>query len=94
MAHPELLDHLARQFIDSGWSIKFIQRGIVLSSVYQQSSQACDATRVADPENRWLALMPRRRLEAEAIRDSLLSVSGYLDGTASGPGFLDAKVPR
>ena len=93
-SHPELLDHLARRFIDSGWSIKAMHRLIVLSSVYQQSTFASDATRAADPENRWLARMPRRRLEAEAIRDSLLTVSGRLDATPGGPGFLEVAVPR
>ncbi len=93
-SHPELLDHLARRFIESGWSIKSLHRLIVLSSVYQQSTFASDATRIADPENRWLARMPRRRLEAEAIRDALLAVSGRLDATPGGPGFLEAAVPR
>ncbi len=93
-SHPELLDHLARRFIESGWSIKSLHRLIVLSSVYQQSTFASDATRTADPENRWLARMPRRRLEAEAIRDSLLAVSGRLDATLGGPGFLEVAVPR
>ena len=93
-SHPELLDHLARRFIESGWSIKAMHRLIVLSSVYQQSTFASDATRAADPENRWLARMPRRRLEAEAIRDSLLAVSGQLDATPGGPGFLEVAVPR
>ncbi len=93
-SHPELLDHLARRFIESGWSIKSLHRSIVLSSVYQQSTFASDATRMADPENRWLARMPRRRLEAEAIRDALLAVSGRLDATPGGPGFLEVAVPR
>ncbi len=93
-SHPELLDYLAIRFIDSGWSIKTIHRLIVLSSVYQQSTFASDATRAADPENRWLARMTRRRLEAEAIRDSLLAVSGRLDATSGGPGFLEVAVPR
>ncbi|MCX7423071.1 MAG: DUF1549 domain-containing protein [Planctomycetia bacterium] len=93
-SHPELLDHLARRFIESGWSIKALHRLIVLSSVYQQSTFASDATRAVDPENRWLARMPRRRLEAEAIRDSLLAVSGRLDATPGGPGFLEVAVPR
>ncbi len=93
-SHPELLDHLARRFIDSGWSIKSLHRQIVLSSVYQQSTFASDTTRMADPENHWLARMPRRRLEAEAIRDALLAVSGRLDATPGGPGFLEAAVPR
>ncbi len=93
-SHPELLDHLARRFIESGWSIKALHRLIVLSSVYQQSTFASETTRTTDPENRWLARMPRRRLEAEAIRDSLLAVSGRLDATPGGPGFLEVAVPR
>ena len=93
-SHPELLDHLASRFIESGWSIKALHRSIVLSSVYQQSTFASDATRTVDPENRWLACMPRRRLEAEAIRDALLAVSGRLDATPGGPGFLEVAVPR
>ena len=93
-SHPELLDYFAHRFIESGWSIKAMHRLIVLSSVYQQSTFASEATRAADPENRWLARMPRRRLEAEAIRDALLSVSGLLDATPGGPGFLEVAVPR
>jgi hypothetical protein len=93
-SHPELLDYLARRFIDSGWSIKAMHRLIVLSSVYQQSTFTGEATRTVDPENRWLARMLRRRLEAEAIRDSLLAVSGRLDTTPGGPGFLEVTVPR
>lgn len=93
-SHPELLDHLANRFIESGWSIKAIQRDILLSNAYQQSSQVSEAQRAVDPENRWLTWMPRRRLESEAIRDSLLAVSGQLDSSAGGPAFLDAKLPR
>ncbi|MSR59367.1 MAG: DUF1553 domain-containing protein [Planctomycetaceae bacterium] len=93
-SHPELLDYLAQRFIASGWSVKAMHRLIVLSSVYQQSTNSTPAALAADPENRRLARMPRRRLEAEAIRDSLLAVSGRLDPTPGGPGFLEAAVPR
>jgi len=93
-SHPELLDRLARRFIDSGWSIKSMHRRIVLTRVYQQGSFGSDASRATDPDNRWLARMPRRRLEAEAIRDSLLGVSGLLDTMPGGPGFLEVGVPR
>ena len=93
-SHPELLDHLAHRFIESGWSIKAMHRLIVLSSVYQQSTFTSETTRAVDPEHRWLARMPRRRLEAEAIRDALLSVSGLLDATPGGPGFLEVDVQR
>ncbi len=88
-SHPELLDYLAGRFVSAGWSVKAMLRLIVLSNVYQQSSAMPD-----DSGNRLLAHMPRRRLEAEAIRDSLLAVSGLLDPTPGGPGFLKIEVPR
>jgi hypothetical protein len=93
-SHPELLDYLARHFLASGWSVKSMHRLIMLSSVYQQSSRASQASLVADPENRLLGRMNRRRLEAEAIRDNLLAVAGRLNTNPGGPGFLDAVVPR
>jgi hypothetical protein len=80
-SHPELLDYLASRFIESGWSIKALHRRILVSSVYQQSSLS---SRQTDPENRWLARMSRRRLDAEAVRDSMLAVSGALDLTVAG----------
>ena len=89
-SHPELLDYLASRFMTSGWSVKAMQRLIVLSRVYQQESR----TDTLDPENRQLARMPRRRLESEAIRDSLLVVSGLLDRTVGGVGFLEVEIPR
>src|SRR5947208_394659 len=79
--HPELLDYLADRFIRAGWSIKSMQRAIMLSAVYQQSSVPTPQTLRADPENRRLGRMNRRRLEAEPLRDSLLAVAGELDGT-------------
>ncbi len=95
-SHPELLDYLAGRFVSSGWSVKAMHRLIVLSSVYQQGSGlgATALSHSVDPENRLLAHMPRRRLESEAIRDSLLAVSGLLDPTPGGPGFLEIEVPR
>jgi hypothetical protein len=93
-SHPELLDYLAARFIDSGGSVKAMHRLIMLSSVYRQGSLAPDHVLAADPENRMLARMNRRRLEAEAIRDSLLAVAGRLDAAPGGPGFLDVSVPR
>jgi hypothetical protein len=93
-SHPELLDYLASRFIDSGWSLKAMHRLIMLSSVYQQSSQSNPAGLAADPENRLLWRANRRRLEAEAIRDSLFAVAGRLDDTFGGPGFQDAAKPR
>ncbi len=92
-SHPELLDYLAHRLVDSGWSIKELQRMIVLSNAYQQSSFT-NAPAGADPDNRLLSHMPRRRLEAEAVRDSLLAASGLLSTNIGGPGFLEIAVPR
>lgn len=93
-SHPELLDYLAERFVSSGWSVKAMHRLIMLSSTYQQSSGPSTAGLEADPENRLLWRVNRRRLEAEAIRDSLLAVTGRLDATSGGPGFQDANSPR
>jgi hypothetical protein len=92
--HPELLDYLTDRFVRSGWSIKAMHRLIMLSAVYQQSSRASEATRTSDPDNRLFGRMNRRRLEAEAIRDSLLAVAGRLDRQRGGPAFQDLAVPR
>jgi mono/diheme cytochrome c family protein len=83
-SHPELLDHLARRFMDDGWSVKKLHRMIVLSNTYRQSSARNKAAEAADPENRLLARMPRRRLDFEATRDSILAVAGTLDLTIGG----------
>ena len=92
--HPELLDYLAARFVESGWSVKAMHRLIMLSSAYQQSSRAGRRRLARDPENRLFGRMNRRRLEAEAIRDSLLAVAGRLDATRGGPAFTDLAVPR
>jgi hypothetical protein len=89
-----LLDYLAGRFVESGWSVKALHRLIKLSAVYQQSSGVDAAALARDPDNRLFGRMNRRRLEAEAIRDSLLSVSGRLDPTRGGPPFTDLVVPR
>ena len=83
-SHPELLDYLALKFIRDGWSVKRLVRGIVLSRVYGLSSTAPSADTDADPENRLLARMHYRRLDAESIRDLILAVSGQLDRTVGG----------
>lgn len=83
--HPELLDYLAKWFMDQGWSLKKLHRLLLLSSAYQQSGTENAAARRADPDNRLLWRMPRRRLDGEAIRDSILAVSGDLDRTPGGP---------
>jgi Protein of unknown function (DUF1553)/Protein of unknown function (DUF1549)/Planctomycete cytochrome C len=86
--HPELLDYLAYRFREGGWSVKSIQRMILLSSTYRMSSQV-DATAAGiDPENKLLHHMPVRRLEAEVIRDSILAVAGTLEPKLFGPGVL------
>ena len=82
--HPELLDWLAYRFLERGTSLKQLHRLIMLSSTYQQSSLPDGATAKADPENRLWGRAEVRRLEAEAIRDSLLAVSGKLDRTIGG----------
>ncbi len=82
--HPELLDWLATELIDKGWSIKSLHRLILNSAVWQQSTDFNQAATGIDPENRLLWRMNRRRLEAEAIRDSLLAIGGGLDTTMGG----------
>ncbi|MCH2202872.1 MAG: PSD1 and planctomycete cytochrome C domain-containing protein [Fuerstiella sp.] len=85
--HPELLDWLAADFVEHGWSLKRLHRQIVTSQTYQQSSRPQgDGLRV-DADARLLWRFPPRRLEAEAIRDTILSVSGRLNLTMGGPGF-------
>lgn len=80
-SHPELLDYLARWFIESGWSIKELNRLIMTSSAYQMQSHTEQAERglLVDPENRWLWRFRTQRLSSEQIRDSILFVSGRLD---------------
>lgn len=79
-----LLDHLAKTFIDNGWSIKDLHRLIMNSSTYRMSSDFNDAASKIDSANRYLWRFPIKRLEAEAIRDSILAVSGLLDRTMGG----------
>lgn len=83
--HPELLDWLAIQFVDHGWSIKSMHRLIMTSSTYRQSSTITAEHSKLDLDNRLLSRFPLRRLEAEVLRDSLLFVAGKLDETPFGP---------
>jgi hypothetical protein len=83
--HGALLDHLAGRFMDEGWSTKKLVRAIVSSSAWKMASAARPENVVTDPENRLWHHHPRRRLEAEPLRDSLLAVSGRLDRTLGGP---------
>ncbi|MDP3073034.1 MAG: PSD1 and planctomycete cytochrome C domain-containing protein [Opitutaceae bacterium] len=86
--HPELLDWLARDFIAGGWSIKRLQREIVLSATWRQSSAPRPDALAKDAGTRLLWRFPPRRIEAEGVRDSTLAVSGKLDLRMGGPGFL------
>ncbi len=95
--HPELLDWLARRFIAGGWSVKAMHRLLVLSRAYQMRSTPDARAGRVDPDNRLLSHMPRRRLEAEAVRDALLAVSGRLDrrlggGDAAAVLYREAEV--
>ena len=84
-SHPALLDHLAAGFADDGYSIKRLVRRLVLSRAYRMSSQASARAAEIDPSNRLLQHANLRRLDAEAIRDAMLSISGRLDPTLYGP---------
>lgn len=84
-SHPELIDQLAVNLIESGWNVKQLVRSIVLSRTYRQSSQPRPELADIDPENRLLARQSRFRLDAELVRDNALAVSGLLVSTVGGP---------
>jgi hypothetical protein len=84
-SHPELLDHLAVEFMEDGWSIKRLIRRIVTSRTYRQDSRLTADLAARDPANRWLARGPRFRLDAEAIRDNALEIAGLLSRGKGGP---------
>jgi hypothetical protein len=84
-SHPELLDWLARDFVNSGWDVKALLKKIVLSATYRQDSKWRPDLRETDPENALLARGPSQRLPAEMVRDTALAASGLLDDTAGGP---------
>ncbi len=90
-SHPELLDHLALKLMDGGWSVKALIREIVLSRSYRQASAWRAEAFQKDPDNRLLWRAPKRRLDAEIIRDSMLAVSGLLD-TSRRPASLVAEL--
>jgi len=83
--HPELLDWLATEFVRTGWDVKAMQRAIVTSATYRQSSIVTPLLRERDPENRLLARGPRYRFQAETIRDTALAASGLLNRQIGGP---------
>ncbi|HYH68633.1 MAG TPA: DUF1549 and DUF1553 domain-containing protein [Urbifossiella sp.] len=93
-SHPELLDHLAAEFVASGWRVKALHRLILTSAVYRQSSAPRAGIDAIDPDNRLLARFPLRRLDAEAVRDAMLHVSGELDATAGGPYVPSRRTPE
>ena len=89
-SHPALLDWLAVDFVNNGWKTKRLHKMMMMSAVYQQSSRrssnpSSERAAAEDPDNRLLWRMPLRRLEAEALRDSILAAAGRLDDTAGGP---------
>lgn len=92
--HPELLDYLASELVQHQWDLKSIHRLIVTSAVYRQSCEVDETRAAIDRENRLLWHRPRRRLEAEAIRDAVLAVSDQLDDRLYGPGTLDERHRR
>ena len=87
-SNPELLDYLAYSFVKEGWSVKKLHRQILLSSVYRESSAHRAEAYKIDPENKLLAVFPRKRLDTEQIRDSLLVASGQLEDRIGGPAVL------
>jgi len=95
--HPELLDYLALRFMEDGWSIKKLHRRIMLSATYQQSSDATPDAQQRDVDNLLLSHMNRQRLDFEAMRDSMIYVSGKMDFTLGGRSVditADPSPPR
>jgi mono/diheme cytochrome c family protein len=93
-SHPELLDWLACELIDSGWSLKHMHKLMMTSAVYVQGTRFDKARSAVDSENRLLWRRAPQRLEAEVIRDAILAVSGTLDTRPFGPGTLDPNHKR
>jgi Protein of unknown function (DUF1553)/Protein of unknown function (DUF1549) len=96
-SHPALLDWLAAEFMDHGWSMKHMHRLIVTSGAYRMSSTSDDADSALDSDNKYLWRMPPRRVEAEVVRDCVFYVAGRLDLTPGGPDIdhtLGMTVPR
>ncbi len=93
-SHPELLDYLAGELMNNGWKLKPIHRLLMTSAAYRQSSMADNAKVAADPDNAFFLRRTPQRLEGEAVRDSILAVSGLLDPTMYGRGTLDENSRR
>ncbi len=92
--HPELLDHLAHSFIEDGWSTRRLLRRILSSATWARSVQIPGGSLEKDPENRLLSHQSARRLDFEALRDSMLLVSGRLNSSTGGPSSKDFNAPR
>ncbi len=95
-SHPELLDWLAKRFVDDGWSIKKVHRMILLSATYRQSAAMASGTRDLDPDNQYLSHFGRRRLESEEVRDAVLAATGTLNAKMFGrpvvPALADEEL--
>ena len=94
-SHPQLLDWLAIEFMDKGWSLKTMHRLLLTSEAYQMSSSDVPANVAIDPENRFFWRMPRLRLDAETVRDAVLATAGTLQRTIGGPAifpFIDPDL--
>ena len=92
--HPELLDWLANDLVSNGWKMKRLHKLMVMSRTYQQCGTPSAEGAKLDPDNKLWGQRPKRRLEAEAIRDNWLSVGGVLDSTMFGPGLADEGMKR
>jgi hypothetical protein len=93
-SHPELLDNLAVEYLDSGWDTKHMMKIIVMSNAYRQSSLSSDELKELDPLNKLLARQTSFRLPAEGVRDTLLSVSGLLDPSIGGRSVRPYQPPK
>jgi hypothetical protein len=93
-SHPELLDWLAVEFMETGWDFKGLLRTLVTSATYRQSAEVSPQQLELDPVNRWLTRGPRFRLEAEQIRDVTLSISGLLSHKVGGPSVYPYQPPN
>jgi hypothetical protein len=93
-SHPELLDWLAGEFVRGGWSLKQLHRQILMSATYRQGGTAEPGVLKKDPDNKLFGRFAPRRLDAEEVRDAMLSASGQLDRKPGGPAFADLATPR
>ena len=91
-SHPALLDWLAVEFMESGWSMKNLHKMIVLSATYRMASTTDDHNAAIDPDNKFLWRMPSRRMEGEIVRDNLLHIAGTLDTKMGGPDIPNTEA--